>query len=147
MSTSDRAASVFADGYNCAQAVFSTAAPRLGLDGETAAKVATSFGGGMARMGGTCGAVTGAFMAIGLARGNGLPADRETKERTYVVALEFVKRFMERNGSIVCRDLLGCDIGTHEGHERAKQRGLFDTVCAKLVRDSVAILEEMLSED
>ena len=146
MKKTDRAASVFADGYNCAQAVFSTVAPGLGLDEETAARIATPFGGGMARMGGTCGAVTGAFMALGLARGGGRPADRETKEEMYVIALEFVKRFMERNGSIVCRDLLGCDIGTHEGHERAKQQGLFDTVCSKLVKDAVEIVEDMLSK-
>jgi C_GCAxxG_C_C family probable redox protein len=142
----DHAARVFADGFNCAQAVFSTVAPGLGLDEETAARIATAFGGGMARMGGTCGVVTGAFMALGLARGNGRPADKETKEKTYVIALEFVKRFMERHGSIACRDLLGCDIGTHEGHERAKQQGLFDTVCSKLVKDSAAILEDMLSK-
>jgi C_GCAxxG_C_C family probable redox protein len=146
MNKTDRAASVFADGFNCAQAVFSTVAPGFGLDGETAARIATPFGGGMARMGGTCGVVTGAFMALGLARGSARPADKETKEQAYVIALEFVKRFMERNGSIVCRDLLGCDIGTHEGHERAKQLGLFDTVCAKLVRDAVELLEDMLSK-
>jgi C_GCAxxG_C_C family probable redox protein len=142
----DRAASVFADGFNCAQAVFSTVAPGLGLDEGAAARIATPFGGGMARMGGTCGVVTGAFMAIGLARGNSLPADKETKEKTYVIALEFVKRFMERNGSIACRDLLGCDIGTSEGHERAKQQGLFDTVCSKLVKDAVEMLEDILSK-
>jgi C_GCAxxG_C_C family probable redox protein len=146
MKKADHAASVFADGFNCAQAVFSTAAPGLGLDEETAARIATPFGGGMARMGQTCGVVTGAFMAIGLARGNSSPADKETKEATYVVALEFVKRFMERHGSIACRDLLGCDIGTHEGHERAKQLKLFDTVCSKLVRDSVEMLEDMLAK-
>ncbi len=146
MKKADHAAAVFADGYNCAQAVFSTVAPGFGLDEETAARVATAFGGGMARMGGTCGVVTGAFMALGLARGSGRPADRETKENTYVVALEFVKRFMERHGSIACRDLLGCDIGTHEGHERAKEQGLFDTVCSKLVRDAVETLEEMLEK-
>jgi C_GCAxxG_C_C family probable redox protein len=146
MKKADHAASVFADGFNCAQAVFSSVAPGLGLDEGTAARIATAFGGGMARMGGTCGVVTGAFMALGLARGNSLPADKETKEMTYVIALEFVKRFMERNGSIACRDLLGCDIGTHEGHERAKQQGLFDTVCSKLVKDSVEMLEDMLSK-
>ena len=146
MKKADRAASVFADGFNCAQAVFSTVAPGFGLDEETAARIATPFGGGMARMGGTCGVVTGAFMALGLARGGARPADKETKEQTYVIALEFVKRFMERNGSITCRDLLGCDIGTREGHERAKQQGLFDTVCSKLVRDAVEMLEDMLSK-
>ena len=145
MKKADAAVSVFKDGFNCAQAVFSTLAPDLGLGAETAAKTATAFGGGMARMGETCGVVTGAFMAIGLARGNSRPAEKEIKEGTYVLALEFVKRFKARHDSLVCRELLGCDIGTPEGHERAKQQGLFDTVCAKLVRDSIEIAEEVLS--
>jgi len=144
MKKSEAAAGVFKEGLNCAQAVFSTVAPDFGLAAGTAAKAATAFGGGMARMGETCGAVTGAFMAIGLARGNDRPGDRETKEKTYDLAREFVRRFRERNGSIVCRELLGCDIGTPEGHARAKERGLFDTVCSKLVRDSVEILRTML---
>ena len=53
--------------------------------------------------------------------------------------------FRERHGALTCRDLLGCDISTPEGFARAKERGLFDTVCAKLVKDSVEILEDMLS--
>jgi C_GCAxxG_C_C family probable redox protein len=142
----DRAASVMKEGFNCAQSVFSTCASGLGLDEAKAAKIASVFGGGMARTGGTCGAVTGAFMALGLKYGSSRPQDREIKEKGYEIAREFVRRFAERNGSIVCRDLLGCDIGTHEGHERAKQQGLFDTLCVKLVKDSVEILEEMLSK-
>lgn len=145
MKKSERASAVFKEGFNCAQAVFSTVAEVAGLDTGTAARAATAFGGGMARMGSTCGAVTGALMAIGLARGNDLPADKESKEKVYVLAREFVERFKARHGSIVCRELLGCDIGTTEGHERAKEQGLFDSVCSKLVEDSVRIVEEMLS--
>ena len=145
MKKADAAVSVFKDGFNCAQAVFSTLAPDLGLGAGTAAKTATAFGGGMARRGETCGVVTGAFMALGLARGNSAPGEKEIKEKTYELAREFVKRFAERHDSLVCRELLGCDIGTPEGHERARQQGLFGTVCARLVRDSVEIAEELLS--
>ena len=146
MKKADHAASVLKEGFNCAQAVFSTCAPGLALKEDTAAKIASSFGGGMARGGGTCGAVTGALMALGLKYGSSRPRDKEIKEKSYEIAREFMRRFTERNGSTVCRDLLGCDISTHEGHERAKQQGLFDTVCVKLVKDSVEILEDMLSK-
>lgn len=146
MNKGDHAASVLRDGFNCAQSVFSSFAPGLGLDEARAAKVASAFGGGMARKGDTCGAVTGAFMAIGLAHGSSRPQDKEKKEKSYEMAREFVRRFAERNGTTVCRDLLGCDIGTPEGYEQAKQRQLFDTVCAKLVKDAVEILEDMLSK-
>ncbi|MGD1047865.1 MAG: C-GCAxxG-C-C family protein [Candidatus Krumholzibacteriaceae bacterium] len=146
MNKGDHAASGLRDGFNCAQSVFSTFAPGLGLDEAKAAKVASAFGGGMARKGDTCGAVTGAFMTLGLAHGSSRPQDKEKKEKSYELAREFVRRFAERNGTTVCRDLLGCDIGTSEGYEQAKQRGLFDTVCVKLVKDAVEILEDMLSK-
>ena len=145
MKRSDRAASVLKEGFNCAQSVFSTLAPGLGLERGKAAKVASAFGGGMGRRGDTCGAVTGAFMVIGLKYGSSRPRDKERKEHSYEVAREFVRRFTERNGTVICRDLLGCDISNPEGHERAKQLGLFDTVCTKLVKDAVEILEDMLS--
>jgi C_GCAxxG_C_C family probable redox protein len=146
MKKSDRATAVLKDGFNCAQSVFSTFAPGLGLEEGKAAKIASAFGGGMARKGDACGAVTGAFMVLGLKYGSSRPQDKEIKEKSYDIAGEFMRRFTERNGTVVCRDLLGCDISTHEGHERAKQQGLFDTVCTKLVKDSVEILEDMLSK-
>ncbi len=145
MRKSEQAAAVFNGGFNCAQAVFATVAPGLGLDAETAARTASAFGGGIARMGSACGAVTGALMAIGLARGAGRPEDKEAKEKAYALAREFVGRFKARHGSIVCGELLGCDMGTDEGRARAKALGLFDSVCPKLVADAVDILENMLS--
>ena len=146
MKKSDRAVRVLKDGFNCAQAVFSTFAPGLGLDEGTAAKAASALGGGIARRGDTCGAVTGALMTIGLKYGSSRPHDKDKKEKSYEVAREYIRRFTERNGTTVCRDLLGCDIGTADGYERAKQQGLFDTVCNKLVKDAVEILEDMLSK-
>jgi C_GCAxxG_C_C family probable redox protein len=144
MNRGDRAVFCFKGGLNCAQSVFSAFAPELGLGRGKAAMAATAFGGGMARMGETCGAVTGAFMAISLKHGNSRPRDTQMKERTYEIVREFVQKFKERSGSIVCRELLGCDISTPEGRDRAKAEGLFDTVCTKLVRDSAEILEELL---
>jgi C_GCAxxG_C_C family probable redox protein len=146
MERCDRALGVLKGGFNCAQSVFSVFAPSLGLEKGKAAKIASAFGGGMGRRGDTCGAVTGAFMVLGLKHGGSRPEDRERKEASYEIAREFVRRFTERSGTVVCRDLLGCDISTPEGHERAKQQGLFDTVCTKLVKDAVEILEDMLSK-
>ncbi len=142
----EEAAVVFKEGFNCSQAVFSVLAPRFGLDGATAARTACAFGGGMARRGDTCGAVTGALMAIGLARGGGRPGEKEAQEAAYAAGREFMRRFASRNGSVACRDLLGCEIGTTEGYERAKSEGLFDTLCPKLVQNAVEIAEELISD-
>jgi C_GCAxxG_C_C family probable redox protein len=144
MSASERASTAFKEGFNCAQAVFATVAPELGLDAETAARAASAFGGGLARTGSTCGAVSGALMAIGLALGSGRPADKEAKEKAYTLAREFIERFRALHESIVCSELLGCDMGTAEGRERAKGLRLNDSICSKLVADSVDILEDML---
>ena len=142
MNRVETAVSRFAEGYNCSQAVLSAYADRLGLDDETALKIAAGFGGGMGRMAETCGAVTGAFMVLGLKYGAASP-DREAKERVYERIRHFAERFKTRNGSLVCRDLLGCDISTAEGVQRARELELFTKTCPKFVRDACEILEEM----
>ena len=144
MSQIEEAVARFKKGFNCSQSVFSTYAEPFGVDRETALKVAAGFGGGMGRMSETCGVVSGAFMAIGLKYGAIKAEDKESKEKTYERVREFAKRFTERNGSIVCKELLDCDISTHEGHERAKDQELFSTRCPQFVRSAAEILEEML---
>jgi C_GCAxxG_C_C family probable redox protein len=135
----------FAEGFNCSQAVFSSYAGQVGLDEGTALKIAAGFGGGMGRIGGTCGAVTGAFMVLGLRHGGSSP-DPQTKELVYAKVRECADRFKARNGSLLCKDLLGCDISTSEGREAAKEKNLFTTICPKVVRDAAEILEEMAVE-
>jgi C_GCAxxG_C_C family probable redox protein len=135
MSKSETAEETFASGYNCAQSVFVTYAEQLGLDEETAAKISSGFGGGM-HLGGTCGVVTGAFMVLGLKFGDG-------KKRTYDKTAEFTEKFLLRNPSIKCLDLLGADVRVKEEFEKAKSEGLFKCVCGRLVKDACEILEEM----
>ena len=142
MSRSGDAAKIFENDFNCCQAVFSAFAPDRGLDRNTALHIAAPFGGGMGRMGEVCGAITGAFMAIGLKYGNP-DSNKETKKRSYEAVLAFTERFTALHGSIRCRELLGCDIGTPEGMAEAKERNLFSTLCADIVRDSVKIAETL----
>ncbi|HLA84234.1 MAG TPA: C-GCAxxG-C-C family protein [Thermoguttaceae bacterium] len=145
MNRIETAVSRFAEGFNCSQAVLSVYAEELGLDESAALRIASGFGGGMGRLGGTCGAATGAMMALGLRHG-AASADREAKERVYAQVVEFARRFTARHGTIVCRELLGCDLSTPEGLQRAVDEKAFTTVCPKFVRDAVEILEEMESE-
>lgn len=133
----------FSEGYSCSQAVFSAFAPSLGLDQDTALKVASGFGGGMGRLAETCGAVTGAFMVIGLKYG-AASADQEAKLAVYAKVREFAERFKACYGSLICRDLLGCDLSTPEGAAFAHEQKLPSTVCPKYVQKAAEILEEML---
>src|SRR5271157_2593387 len=120
----ETAVACFKQGFSCSQAILSTFGEQFGLDQKTALKLAAGFGGGMGRMAGTCGAVTGAFMVLGLKYGAVSPDDRQAKELTYERVRMFAARFKERNGSLECRELLGCDISTPEGLQVFKDKEL-----------------------
>jgi C_GCAxxG_C_C family probable redox protein len=144
MNKSDSAVECFTCGFNCAQAVFSTYGVGLGIDRNTAFKVSGPFGGGMGRMGETCGAVTGAFMTIGLKYSMTKEGEEELRNKGYELVKNFTEKFKLKHGSIKCRDLLQADISTPEGYKLAAEKKLFRTVCPALVKDSASILEEIM---
>jgi C_GCAxxG_C_C family probable redox protein len=144
ISRAQLAAAEFKKGFSCSQAVFSAFGDVLGLDRQKALKIAQPFGGGIAQMGLTCGAATGAFLAIGLKYGRTQPEDEDAKRKTYGLVHDFIREFKARHGSIVCRELIGVDLGTPEGHQQAVERGVFENLCSKYVRDAVEILEKIL---
>jgi C_GCAxxG_C_C family probable redox protein len=134
---------VFSQKFNCSQSVFSAFATRLGLDKETALKLASPFGGGVARRGEICGAVSGALLVLGLARGADEPAG---KDEIYRLSQEFMRLFEEKHDTVICRDLLSCDIGTPDGWQMAKEAGKFTTICPVLVRDAAEIVQTFLKQ-
>jgi len=147
MSTSsEKAVTTFKETFNCAQAVIAAFCEDFAMDRATALRVATAFGGGMAGMGLTCGAVTGAYMVIGLKHGRTDAADHTPAEKASATVQEFNKRFLARNKSIACRELLGVDTSTPEGKAYALEMNLREKVCAKAVRDAAEVLEELFSE-
>lgn len=139
---SEKAVELFKKGLNCSQAVLVSFCEDYGLGSELALKIGCGFGGGV-RSGEICGAVSGAVMVIGLKYGNGSIADLESKGTCYAKTSEFLAKFRERNGSVVCRDLLGCDISTEAGLQLAKDKGLFSTTCADMVSSSIELLEDL----
>lgn len=140
-----RAATCFLDGFSCSQAVLSTFAEDLGLARETALRISQPFGGGMAHRGETCGAVTGAFMVIGLKFGRVRVEDEEAKTKTYSRVSDFVQRFSHKHGSIVCRELIGHDLSKPQGYQEANEAMIFETLCPNFVRTAAEILEEILA--
>lgn len=146
MSRIDEAVRLFDDGFNCSQAVLAVYGPQFGLERETALKIAAGFGGGIGCMGDTCGALTVAFMVIGLKHGAIDPADKESKLKTYALIRQAAGMFAKRAGALNCRDLLGFDLSTPQGKEQAAKEGAFE-ICADLVKYAAEILEEILGED
>jgi C_GCAxxG_C_C family probable redox protein len=146
MDTNEIAQARFREGYSCSQSVFSALAGRWNIDSAVSLRIAAGFGGGLARSARTCGCVTGAAMAIGLAqRGISPEENRSEKEKTYELCRQFIRSFEERNGSTLCLDLMGCNIGTPEGQAEAREKRLFETRCTKFVRDAVEIVQGMLA--
>ena len=144
MNKKDEALSLFKQGYSCSQAVAAVFAEDHGLPVATAFRLSQGFGGGMARLAETCGAVTGAIIVVGLKHGRTRPEDDAAKERTYSLVQEFVRRFRSRHGALLCRELLGCDIGTAEGRKRVADEKFHDDLCPLLIASAVEILEDIL---
>jgi C_GCAxxG_C_C family probable redox protein len=141
-----RAESLFLGGYNCSQSVLQAFAPRLGLAQEVATGIATPFGAGISFQGMQCGAVSGALMVIGLQYGNRNAEDKASKALAYARAREFIERFKEQHGTVLCRELLGIDLGQPGEFERARELGVFEDICPGFVREAVQILSSMLEE-
>ena len=146
MTNVEKAVSLFMNGFRCSQAILSTYGTQFGLKPEIALKLASPFGAGMGSLGNTCGAITGAYMVLGLKFGNTRASEIKKKEKAYEVVKEFVKRFKSRNDTIFCRELLNCDISTPEGRNKAIEEKLFIELCPKFVQDSAEILEEILQQ-
>ena len=110
--------------HNCAQAIVSTYADLIGIDEATAKNMANAFGGGMGNMEGTCGALVGAGIVLGLAT--------KDKAASRKGMRQIMMKFQERNGATQCKLLKG--VGT----------GVVLRECTGCVADAAEFLEEQL---
>lgn len=131
----------FRQGFSCSQSVFSAFAAQFGIAEDLALKIASPFGGGVARQGEVCGAVTGALMVIALKHGTITP---EKKEEIYKISQEFIHRFEEKHGSIICRKLVGYDISISEEFQKAREKKVFEKNCPGLVKDAAEIVKSLI---
>ena len=110
--------------HNCAQAVICTYTDLIVVDEETARNLGNSFGSGMGNMEGTCGALVGAGIVLGLA----------TKDRAVARKgiRQIMTQFQQRNGATQCKLLKG--VG----------KGVILRECPGCVADAAEFLEEQL---
>jgi C_GCAxxG_C_C family probable redox protein len=144
MTKSEDALAGFRKGFTCSAAVFSSFSDEMGLDSETAKKIACGFGAGISKTGNICGAVSGAIMVIGLKYGKTKTGDNTATEKTRALVREFMQEFTKRHGSVCCTELLGYNLSSPDQYEKARDSQLFVTKCPELVGDAAAILEEIL---
>ncbi len=146
MNNVEKAVTFYNNGYSCSQSILATFAPQLGLDETTALKIAAGFGGGMGRQGNTCGALSGAYMVLGLKLWDANAENTNAKAIIYEKVRKFTELFRARNKFTRCNDLLGYDIGSPEDREIMTEKDLFNTICPGVVRVSAEILQKMLDE-
>ena len=82
------------------------------------------------------------YMVLGLkakTEGKTVP---EIKAESKAAVRRFNELFLAKHGSLQCKKLIGVDLSTPEGHQKAVANDLFNQVCAKLVASSAEILEE-----
>jgi C_GCAxxG_C_C family probable redox protein len=140
----EAAVALFADGCSCAQSLLAVYGPGLGLDRETALRVASPFAGGLSRTDGLCGAAAGGLLVLGLRHGTVDPGDEAGKERVRRLCQDFLGRYRERFGSTGCTALIGLDLSEPGEPERAKAEGRGERICSGLVRGAAELLEELL---
>ncbi|MCL2872714.1 MAG: C-GCAxxG-C-C family protein [Betaproteobacteria bacterium] len=135
------AVACFKEGFNCSQSILSTYGEEFGLDKKTALKIACGLGAGMGRQQETCGAVSGAYLLIGLRYGNFLKEDSDSKEKSYALIQKFSALFKERNKTTNCFELLGVDF-VNDDKKIASER--VKTLCPKMVQDAAEIIEQII---
>ncbi len=146
MDHSQRAYDLFYQGYNCAQSVFLAFTDLTGLDDETALKLSSSFGGGMGRLRETCGAFSAIIMVAGMLYGYTTPKDYDSKSKHYALVQELAARFREKNGSIICREILGLSGKSDPNVPVRTDEYYKKRPCPDICRIAAGILDEYIAE-
>lgn len=136
----------FQAGNNCAQSVLLAYADVLGLTQEQAAMVSVGFGGGMGRLRLHCGAFSAAVMLAGILEGED-GAKKEHRPSTYARVQAIYRRFMERNGTISCAELLGkAGVPEDPTPEERTPEYYAKRPCAGVIRSACEIIDEMMAQ-
>ena len=146
MDHSRYAAELFCKDYNCAQALMVAFCDVTGLEPDVAARLSSSFGGGMGRMREVCGAVSGMLMVAGYLYGYDTPGDDTVKKAHYQLVQKLAGKFREELGSIVCRELLKNPPSDPNPTPRTQE--FYKTrPCARMVALAAKILDDYIAEN
>lgn len=147
MTRKEKAMQSFLEGYNCSQSIILAFEDLITIDVETALKIASPYGGGMGRLREVCGSVSGMFMVLGYMKGYDNPKDYEGKKQLYEHIQELACRFEQKNGSIVCRNLLGLSVEKEDAAPSPRTEEYYKKrPCKELIGCAAEILEEYLRE-
>ena len=134
---------MFGEGFDCSQIVLANVSDKLGITREEALKIAACFGGGMWH-GETCGCVVGALIALGMKYATVEANDSEKKDALLKLKAQFEEKFCDKNGSCICKEILGYNLSIPEEMEKIQEEKLLETKCPKVVLSACDILEKMM---
>ena len=141
----DRAEALFRQGYNCSQSVFAAFADVAGMSVEEAAQLASPFGAGFGKLREVCGAVSGMTMLAGRLKGYADPKAREEKVELYKLIQKMCAEFEEKEGSIICREMLGLEKGEDLGEPAVRTEEYYRIrPCVGACRTAAEIAEKYL---
>lgn len=145
MNYQERAVQLFSQGCNCAQAVFVAFCDLTGLPERQAMRLSSSFGGGLGRMREVCGALSGGAMVLGWLYGYETPGDDASKKEHYARVQSLAAAFLQKHGSILCRELLGNPDSSPNPTPRTE--GFYHSrPCAGFVADVAGLVEDYIRE-
>lgn len=141
-----RAAELFMEGYNCSQAVLGAFCEDIGMEFETAVRLASSFGGGMGRLREVCGAMSAVFMIAGIHCGYSSPTDAEAKIEHYRLIQALAAEFRKKRETIVCRELLDV-VGKQETHIPDARTAEYykSRPCVAIILEAAELAERLLA--
>ena len=141
----DRAEALFRQGYNCSQSVFAAFADVVGMSVEEAAQLASPFGAGFGKLREVCGAVSGMTRLAGKLKGYSDPKAREEKIELYKLIQNMCAEFEEKEGTIICRELLGLEKGEDLGEPAVRTEEYYRSrPCVGACRTAAEIAEKYL---
>lgn len=142
-----KAKQLFKSGHNCAQAVICAFADEVNIDEETAYMLASSFGGGLGRLREVCGAVSGMAMVAGLLYGYKEGDEPQKKAEHYALIQKLAGEFKNKNGSIICRELLSGPESSSASPvpEKRTKEYYKKRPCAELVECAAKIMQDYIN--
>lgn len=150
MTKREKAMQLFKKGYNCSQSVLGAFAEDLGIEFETAMRLASSFGGGMGRMREVCGTVSAMLMVLGIKCGYDEPKAFDKKAKHYKLVQDAAGMFRKKHGSIICRELLGLNLKSEEADNYIPSKRTDEYYkkrpCVNIVGDAAELTEQILAE-
>jgi C_GCAxxG_C_C family probable redox protein len=136
----ERARELFLDDrntYGCAETAFVVLKEAFGLPDAADSAAAMALNGGIAYSGGTCGAVTGAALAVGMLAQQRFPDHRTAKREARLVTAGLLAAFEAEFGTSACRELIGRDLRTDAGHRAFIESGVWRDRCMRQIEMAV----------